>query len=45
MAEFIEHFQEVAYISGDSVKRSDQNDIEAMPAEWRDGWLFVRSAI
>jgi len=32
MAEFIEHFQEVAYISGDSVKRSDQNDIEAMPA-------------
>jgi hypothetical protein len=32
MAEFIEHFQEVAYISGDSVERGYQNDIEAMPA-------------
>jgi hypothetical protein len=30
MAEFIEHLQKVAHVSGDSVERGDQNDIEAM---------------
>jgi hypothetical protein len=32
MAELIEHFQEVANVSGYSVKCSHQNDVEAMSA-------------
>jgi hypothetical protein len=32
MAEFIEYFQEVAHVSGNSVERGDQDDIEAMSA-------------
>jgi hypothetical protein len=32
VAELIEHFQKVAHVSGNSVERGDQNDIEAMSA-------------
>jgi hypothetical protein len=32
MVELIEHFQEVAHVSGNPVERGYQNDIEAMPA-------------
>src|SRR5579862_6637914 len=32
MAKFIEHFQKVAHISGNSVERSYQDNIEAMSA-------------
>jgi hypothetical protein len=32
MVQFIEHFQKVAHVSGNSVERGYQNDIEAMPA-------------
>jgi hypothetical protein len=32
MTEFIEHFQEVAHVSGNSVECGDQHDIEAMSA-------------
>jgi hypothetical protein len=32
MVQLIEHFQKVAHVSGNSVERGYQNDIEAMPA-------------
>jgi hypothetical protein len=32
MAEFIEYLQKVTHVSGNSVERGDQNNIETMPA-------------